>query len=235
MPYCAVAFLHVWCQGMFHILYESDSFLVKHIGVLKHLLSINTMVGVILWDCTGGSSLLWSVYLLLVGLGYWKVWGTPSSSSVSIPESTPAVMTATLTLVLWLLLVGFGEIPQYAHEPQRDPAGDPKRTSEGNKVNMKLALWIDHDTTLFVQKQGPLPFPFFLWWSHAIHSHVLFLPSNNLILFLFFICFCFIDTVVIQKVRKKLRAPPTPLDLTNSPQWHIVWLCSLHVINNNMS
>lgn len=72
-------------------------------------------------------------------------------------------MTATLvTLVLWLLVVGFGEIPQYAHEPQRDPAGDPKRTSEGNKVNMKLALWTDHNTTLFVQKQGPLPFPFFL-------------------------------------------------------------------------
>lgn len=49
-------------------------------------------------------------------------------------------MTATLTLILWLVVVGFGEIPQYAHEPQRDPAGDPKRTSEGNKVNMKLAL-----------------------------------------------------------------------------------------------
>lgn len=71
----------------------------------------------------------------------------------SIPESTPAVMTAPLTLVLRLVVVGFGEIPQYAHEPQRDPAGDPKRTSEGNKVNMKLAPWIDHNTTLLCRSK----------------------------------------------------------------------------------
>lgn len=36
---------------------------------------------------------------------------------------------------IWLFL-GFGEISQDAHEPQRDLAGDPKRKTEGNKVNI---------------------------------------------------------------------------------------------------
>lgn len=59
MLYCGAAFLHVCCQGMSHILYESDSFLVigklggvpprtiANTRVMKHRLSINSVLGVV--------------------------------------------------------------------------------------------------------------------------------------------------------------------------------------------